>query len=162
MLPNIGGISQSIRDNDRGFWTLLTWQNGILIYKRDILWWILLGMLTHDFAIPPTWFICNKHGLFLGTCHWRVSVSPQEFLTRFQDQLLSLLVRASREASRLGCAKFEPQALTAVTARLGRRDGEMGWGWWIWVSCRFSHVWTNINQSINGWWWWWWWWCRLL
>jgi len=53
-------------------------------------------------------------------------VSPQEFLTRFQDQLLSLLVRASREASRLGCAKFEPQALTAVTARLGRRDGEMG------------------------------------
>lgn len=34
----------------------------------------------------------------------------EEFLTRFQDQLLSLLVRASREASRLGCAKFEPQA----------------------------------------------------
>lgn len=34
----------------------------------------------------------------------------EEILTRFQDQLLSLLVRASREASRLGCAKFEPQA----------------------------------------------------
>ena len=36
---------------------------------------------------------------------------PKEILTRFQDQLLSLLVRASREASRLGCAKFEPQAM---------------------------------------------------
>lgn len=34
----------------------------------------------------------------------------EETLTHFQDQLLSLLVRASREASRLGCSKFEPQA----------------------------------------------------
>ena len=31
-------------------------------------------------------------------------------LTHFEDQLLSLLVRAMREAARLGCAEFSPEA----------------------------------------------------
>ena len=34
----------------------------------------------------------------------------EETLTRFEDQLLSLLIRAMREAARLGCAEFSPEA----------------------------------------------------
>jgi len=52
--------------NDRGFWTLLTWQNGIVIYKLEILWGYSMvnstfRMLTHDswFCYPPH-FIYRK------------------------------------------------------------------------------------------------------
>eukprot|EP00438_Fugacium_kawagutii_P031703 Skav232932 [mRNA] locus=scaffold1477:1079107:1088920:- [translate_table: standard] len=53
----------------------------------------------------------TTHHQEIPRAHQGLAGPRQEILTRFQDQLLSLLVRASREASRLGCARFEPQVL---------------------------------------------------